>query len=207
MLTQKILQDKYKENHPDRPAMDLYLDRMPSTKIKAFFKEMPWLQRWTGNSPHNIYVSAISPELLAYRRKVDEWKSGFLGSYHATFEIFILLDKTGDLVTLEAEEVHEERKYGFFGPKVQRTEKILKVNGYVEGDPEEFNLDNTLQMLGERAEAVRFFISSLRATFIVYKVPKKHSLLEWMTDEQTREENAVCETIKTIDAEGLAPRT
>jgi hypothetical protein len=197
MITQKDL-PTWDESQP-----------MPSTKIRAFFKQFPWLKEWTGDTPRSIYAYPISPELLTYEREIiwDTLGDGWVEI--RSEEKHLLLDADGKLVEAEGEkEFWETRRYIFFGSKVRHS-SVKKITGRIENAYwDRRSLDQVLQALGEKASLVRFVLSEYSATqaFIIYKVPKCHTLLEWIADEQAREEIALSELCDQIDAEGLPAR-
>lgn len=179
---------------------------MPSTKIKAILKEMSWLRQWAGESPRYIYINAISPELLVYKPTFHQY-DGLIDTY-TTNEKLVLLDAEGKLVTLSTEKTYEVRKHLFWGPKVKKSVTTLIFDGYIGHDLACSSLDGALKMLDEKTALVRFILSSYSITgvYIVYKVPKHHTLLEWMAEEQEKERVAVHEMIEVIDAKPLPVR-
>ncbi len=178
MLTQKQILKEGLEDY-----------QMPFMKIQAFFDEFPWVRKQIGNSPvRKVYVSVAEPEITAYR--LERRDVGPLVVEYVNEKIY-LLDKRGNLITLEQEVL---KKWWFFGPETinfKTTHGIVFPNLLV---------GEVIRDFWKRANDIQYLLSYYRVTraVIIYKLPKKVSLKRWFDDQVALERKQFREEIVAI---------
>ena len=153
---------------------------MPPTKIEAFFNQFPWAKKFVHGSLSCVYVMIMEPIFLVY--SPGEYVNfAFLFFFEIFQERLILVDKEGAQVIAETK--IPKKKFWFFGPTVMREKKIV---GLVN---RKCRLYDTALALGEKADNVYFAISyyDFTETAIIYKVPGKLSLGQWIREEKEKE--------------------
>lgn len=171
-------------------------ESMPTTKIKAFLREFPWVNDYIDGGICQVYVSRVEPEL--FYRKLKYVDVGGLEGAALVFEKAFLLDENHELVSLEKEGFYYRKKYFFFGPNIL-CKRTIKITGEVKNT----SIKSVLDKMGERAESVYYILSYWEHTggVIVYKSPKGMSIPEWIEKQIASERANFQKELAEIDAE------
>ncbi len=156
--------------------------KMPSTKIKAFFSEFPWVkgfckdQEGIDREINQVYVSRITPKLLDYYPLSITEPVGFDGNEYWNEAVYFI-DGNGLRVDFIREEKCLVKKYVFFGPLIERKSTLVD-EGETYGDF--LSIKEVLESLEVKARDVRFVLSYFMRTkaVIIYKVPKDTHILD-----------------------------
>lgn len=192
MLTQK---DVFKNQDARIRTDDPVSNPMPWTKIQAFLEEFPWIRRHVNGPIAKVYVSGVEQTILTYRlQAIDE------GIYTHNVERIVLLDETG--AEVKRKSVTLKKKYYFFGPLVSVKKK--EIRGVVTCRPGEMGRLSTVSQvvgqLGVRSDRIRFLLSywDETETVIIYKVPKRATLREWIENEVESERSELKNEVAAI---------
>lgn len=163
------------------------LKSMPSTKVRAFKEEFPWIEKHSEGPILQVYVSAIELSLLSYfpEREAD----GGLFGINMLYEKILLLDERGEIVVKETKEYR--KKFLFFGPVVSKAKRL---RGIVSPSS---SVGSVIEQLKESADLVRYIISYYEYTcaVIIYKLPKGVSLRQ-LVERENKEERAMIQEEK-----------
>lgn len=184
MLTQKELS---KRQHG---YIDTAPDSMPTTKIRAFMEEFPWIKKNVRGPIVQAYVSRVEPSILNY--SPEQIDVGFLGPIWIS-ERILLLDERYEEVTAITES--QRKKFFFFGPLLSRAKKVFGV--VFRG----FSVGSVARQLEEKADSVHFLLSYYGYTkaVIIYRLPKGLSLRQWIEGEvESERQNLRKEFVATI---------
>ncbi len=194
MVTQKELMKK-------QSYWSSRMETMPQTKIQAFLEEFPWIRKHVGRPITQAYVSRIAPQLLEQvLQRYDICPVPQETDYVS--EYAFLLDKDGQRVDSETEEMIHRKKYFFFGP-VETKKKARTVLGVV--SPRS-SIQSRLCELGKKAQSVHFILSYSEYTHavIVYKQPQGMTIQDWVRSQIEAEKAQIKSACAEIDAEAKA---
>lgn len=160
---------------------------MPSSKIKAFLEEFPWIRKIVKKPIAQVYVSRLEPMFLNYspefqNNELVEAIFFPLSKYvFRTYENIYLLDKDGKIIIVEVKK--HRKRYFIFGPMISKVKKFPAVVRWGS------TVHSMLDKMGGKADSVRFILSYYEyeyedtRTVIVYKLPKGVSMLKWIQGE------------------------
>lgn len=148
------------------------VESMPSTEIKAFLEEFPWVKGVVKGPITYVCVSRLEPALLNYSPEYPN--NGFIRSIG---EYIYLLNREAKIITVELKK--NRKKYFIFGPIVSKIKKISSVVRWGT------TVQSVLDKMGEEVDSVHFILSYYEyiQTVIIYKLPKGISMLKWIQDE------------------------
>jgi len=169
MLTQKELSERQGDCVPDP---------MPSTQIRAFMEEFPWIKKHIGGLIRGgglivqAYVSRMESSLFNYSPEGIN-----VGDVDWIMERILLLNEKGEVVTTEVE--RRRKKFFLFGPVVSEIKKIYGIVSY------DSSVGSVIEQFWEKSDSVHFIFSHYGYTgaVIIYKFPKDVSLRQWVKNE------------------------
>ena len=169
-------------------------EKMPGTKIDAFFKEFGWLSKYVRKeSVNSVFVGRVDHKLLLHSAEKED-VGDFLPEY--VYESLYFLDENGkDVGRVGLKLIPAKNNYRWW--KFWTWSNVVPVHGET--------VYEAVQRLRYEGMASAFYLLSVFSSkVIVYKAPKEYTIQEWIEHQHQLERQAIREELGKIDAEALA---